>query len=64
MCNVCNKAFGRSDHLSKHLKTHDSNRKKLVQEKDSEEQEDCHDNNTKLLDLDDDDDVFEDDTAN
>lgn len=59
---MCNKAFGRSDHLSKHLKTHDSDRKKLIQEKDSVE--DCHDDDTKLVDggNDDDDDVFEDDS--
>lgn len=64
LCNVCNKAFGRSDHLSKHLKTHDSNRKKLVQQKDSEE--DCQDDGAKSLDVedDDDDDVFEDDNDN
>ena len=67
LCNVCSKAFGRSDHLSKHLKTHDNERKKVNQPKDSED--DCHDNGTKLLDMnvdddDDDDDVFEDEIEN
>lgn len=59
MCTVCNKAFGRSDHLSKHLRTHESKGKKVVQEKESEEDEQ---DDAKLLDVDDeDDDVFEDD---
>ena len=47
MCNVCNKAFGRSDHLSKHLKTHDSERKKAMQQKGIE------DNCTKLFEVND-----------
>ena len=59
MCTVCNKAFGRSDHLSKHLRTHEGKGKKVVQEKESEE--DGQDE-TKLLEVEDeDDDVFEDD---
>lgn len=57
MCTMCNKAFGRSDHLSKHLRTHEGKGKKVVQEKDSEE-DDVDD--TKLSDMEDDDDVFED----
>lgn len=57
MCTICNKAFGRSDHLSKHLRTHEGKGKKVVQEKDSEE-DDVDD--TKLSDMEDDDDVFED----
>ena len=59
MCTVCNKAFGRSDHLSKHLRTHEGKGKKVVQEKESEE--DGQDE-TKLIDVEDEDDnVFEDD---
>ncbi|KAL9980491.1 hypothetical protein ACROYT_G009091 [Oculina patagonica] len=59
MCTVCNKAFGRSDHLSKHLRTHESKGKKVVQEKESEEDDQ---DDAKVLDVDDeDDDVFEDD---
>ena len=61
MCSICNKAFGRSDHLSKHLRTHEGKAKKAVQEKDSKE-EDVDD--TKLCDMendDEDDDVFEED---
>lgn len=63
MCTICNKAFGRSDHLSKHLRTHEGKGKKIVQEKDSEEDVD----DTKLFDVNDDDeddednDVFEND---
>lgn len=63
MCTICNKAFGRSDHLSKHLRTHEGKGKKIVQEKDSEEDVD----DTKLFDINDDDeddednDVFEND---
>lgn len=61
MCTICNKAFGRSDHLSKHLRTHGGKGKKVVQEKEGEE-DDVDD--TKLFDVEDDDendDVFEDD---
>ena len=61
MCTICNKAFGRSDHLSKHLRTHEGKGKKVVQEKDMEE-DDTDD--TKLFDMEDDeddDDVFEED---
>jgi len=63
MCTICNKAFGRSDHLSKHLRTHEGKGKKIVQEKDSEEDVD----DTKLFDINDEDeddednDVFEND---
>lgn len=57
MCTICNKAFGRSDHLSKHLRTHEGKGKKVVQEKDSEEDDV---DETKLSDMEDDDDVFED----
>lgn len=63
MCNVCQKAFGRSDHLSKHLRTHDTSRKKNVQDKDSDGQEPCHADGTKLqCDVDDNDDEFNDDS--
>ena len=60
MCTICNKAFGRSDHLSKHLRTHEGKGKKVVQEKDSKE-DDVYD--TKLFNMEDndDDDVFEED---
>jgi len=61
MCTICNKVFGRSDHLSKHLRTHGGKGKKVVQEKEGEE-DDVDD--TKLFDVEDDDendDVFEDD---
>ena len=64
MCTVCNKAFGRSDHLSKHLRTHEGKGKKVIEEKGSEED---YQDGAKLLDVeddddeDDDDDVFEDD---
>lgn len=59
MCTVCNKAFGRSDHLSKHLRTHEGKGKKVIQEKESEEDDQ---DDAKLFDVEDeDDDVFEDD---
>ena len=59
MCTICNKAFGRSDHLSKHLRTHEGKGKKVVQDKSSEEDDQ---DDTKLLDVEDeDDDVFEED---
>lgn len=62
MCTICNKAFGRSDHLSKHLRTHEGKGKKVVQEKDSKEDDV---NDTKLFNMEDnddeDDDVFEED---
>lgn len=59
MCTVCNKAFGRSDHLSKHLRTHEGKGKKVIQEKESEEDDQ---DGAKLFDVEDeDDDVFEDD---
>ena len=62
MCTICNKAFGRSDHLSKHLRTHEGKGKKVELEKDSKE-DDVYD--TKLFNLEDnddeDDDVFEED---
>lgn len=62
MCTICNKAFGRSDHLSKHLRTHEGKGKNVVQEKNSKEDDV---NDTKLFNMEDDDDedddVFEED---
>ena len=65
MCTICNKAFGRSDHLSKHLRTHEGKGKKVVQEKNSKDSKEDDVDDTKLLDMenndDEDDDVFEED---
>lgn len=62
MCSVCQKAFGRSDHLSKHLRTHDTSRKRNVPDKDSDGQEPCHEGGTKLQrDVYGDDEMFEND---
>ena len=64
MCTICNKAFGRSDHLSKHLRTHESKGKKVVQEKESKDSKEDDADDTKLFDIennDEDDDVFEED---
>lgn len=65
MCTICNKAFGRSDHLSKHLRTHEGKGKKVVQEKNGKDSKEDDVDDTKLLDMenndDEDDDVFEED---
>ena len=57
-CTICNKAFGRSDHLSKHLRTHEGKGRKAVHDKDGGEDYDNHnnDNPTDIVDDDDDDD--------